>query len=215
MRAALAGIPILNLKWISQCIKNSKVEFPQDDMLIQTLPSKESYFMKTKKIKDDSIRGSIALGGVLALGAQNELSIDDKNISGHLFNGIYVHLCGSGWKQTPGKTKDVQLLLKESGATVLNSPSAVTKMLKKGIERESSLVLLCDGTINSVSLVFPQNMKDDVNSTINAKEDKASILVVNSKWFFDCISCAEILCAKQFKPEGSLVSSLWKNCLES
>ena len=213
MRAALAGIPILNLKWISHCIKTSSLDFPQDDMLIQTLPSKESHFMKAKKIKDDSIRECTARGGVLALGVQSELTVKNKDSSGHLFDGVFVHLCGSGWKKTPGKTKDVQLLLKESGATMLNSPSAVTKMLKKSLGSESTLVLLCDGTINSVSLVFPQNMKDAVSSAINAKEEEAKILVVDSKWFFDCISCAEFLTAKHFKPGGSLVSSLWKNCL--
>lgn len=217
MRAALAGVPILNPKWISHCIENKCLKSPVEDMYIQTLPTKESHYMKSKKLTNDSIRDSTAYGGVLALGAQHEQAAGNDSITPLLLEGVYVHLCGSGWKKSSAKTKDVHLLVKESGATLLTSASAVTKTLKKGTESGSSIILLCDGPINAISSVFPKNLKDSIESALNGEgvDSPNSVSIVNSTWLFDCISCAEVLSAEHYQPVGSLVKSLWQDCLET
>lgn len=214
MRAALAGIPIVSSKWISQCIDDDELKLPEENMFLYTLPCKESRYMMTTTIKSDSIIGCSATWGIFALGAQHELVTNhkqDQQVNGLLLEGASIYLCGDGWKKSPAKAKDVMLLLKESGANVLNSANATIKTLKNG---GSSLVLLCDGVLNSTSSVFPPDLKKYFLSALNRKGDERStIFVVNSNWLFDCISCAQVLSAEDFRPDGKLAESLWQSCL--
>ena len=211
MRAALAGIPIISPKWVSHCIEHERLMPPEDSMYIHTLPTKEKHFMKIQST-DNSVRDHTAHGGVLAFGAMHEYTASKKEGSYSLFEGLSVYLCG-GWKKTSSKTKDVLLLLKETGATLLSSPNDVIKTLKDSTDDDqSTLVLLCDGTINSACSTFPKNLKESIEGTIIEKQKNPIILIVNASWIFDCISCAKVLGAKHYKPDGKLIKSLWEKC---
>lgn len=211
MRAALAGLPIITPKWASHCIEHERIMSPENSMYIQTLPTKERHFMKIQST-DNSVRDCTAHGGVLAFGALHEHAASKKEASYSLLEGLSVNLCG-GWKKTSSKTKDILLLLKEGGATVLSSPNDVMKTLSKGTENDrSTLVLLCDSPINSICSTFPKNLKESIEGAITEKQTNRTILIVNASWIFDCISCARILGAKHYKPEGSLIKSLWEKC---
>ena len=179
-------------------------------MFIKTLPTKEKKFMNQPRLTS-AVRKLSAHDGVFSLGIHLKDPSPNSNNNPMLFEGVSVYLCGSGWKKSPAKTKDVHLLLKESGATLLNSASIVTKTLTKGLESGSKLVLLCDGKISSVSNMFPKKLKETVE---HATRESNHILIVNTTWLFDCISCAEVLSAKHYEPTGSIVQSLWKGCLE-
>ncbi len=204
MRAALIGVPIVSPTWILHCIENNEIVAPHEQMYIHTLPTKADSLM------DDSDLGCSAIGGIFKLATINE------NIDKPFLFGLSVCLCGDGWKKSSAKAKDVQLLLKESGATLLKAPKDALKLLKQGLESGSTLVLLCDGAIDSVSTTFPQTLKQALEMAIKSKgADSNRILVVNSNWFFDCISCATILDAKQYEPTGSLAVSLWKSFMGS
>lgn len=205
MRATLAAVPILSPAWLSFCIDQNSLKAPKENMYIQTLPSKEEVYMKS--IAENSIRKETAHGGVFAVAAQYQEESNKKQ-SFYLFENLYIHLCGGGWKKSPAKTKDVNLLLKEGGANVLSSASVVTKTLTKGLGTGSTFVLLCDGNINSTNSAFPANLKHAIENTIDDKT--SSVLVVNSKWLFDCISCAEILGSEHYQPLGTLVKKLWQ-----
>ncbi len=204
MRAALAGVPIVSPTWISQCINQKSLKPPEDSMYIQTLPTKEEMYMVAGT--ENSKRSGTAHGGIFAIAAQYK----DTQIAYRLFNNFYVYLCGAGWKKSSPKTKDVQLLLKEGGGNVLNSASVVAKTLTNGLEIGSSFVLLCDGTISAGS-AFTKNLKQAIENSI---DDGTSVLVVDSKWLFDCISCAEILGAKHYQPLSATVKPLWQKSMK-
>jgi hypothetical protein len=207
MRAALAGIPILNMKWVSHCVEQDNLKFPSEGMFVQTLPAKENFFMKPGVNGNDT-----AHGGVFYLGGHHEHSAKIKAAATLLFDGAYVYLCGNGWKKSSAKVKDVQILLKEGGANILNTANVVAKTMKKGLDDQSNLVLLCDGKIDSNSPSFPKTLSDSVENAINGENgEKYNILVVNSTWLFESISCATLLSAKHFQPDGSLVGALWKS----
>ena len=210
MRASLAGIPILSPTWISHCVEHNSIQEPEETMLIQTLPTKEDKYMK--KITKTTIPNETAHGGVFAIAAKHE-TLGQSHQSPNLFNGLYVHLSGPGWKKSPAKTKDVHLLLKESGAHLLNSVNVVTKTLTKGLDTGSTFVLLCDGNINSLNPAFPANLKSAVENAISDKQ--CSVLVVDSKWLFDSISCAEVLAVTQYQPQGKIVKPLWQSIIEN
>ena len=210
MRASLAGVPILSPAWLSHCVKHNSLQEPDETMLIQTLPTKEDKYMK--KITKTTIRNDTAHGGVFAIAAKHE-TFGDSHQSQKLFDSLYVHLAGPGWKKSPAKTKDVHLLLKESGAHLLNSVSVVTKTLTKGLDAGSTFVLLCDGNINSSNSAFPANLKSAIENAINNKQ--CSVLVVDSKWLFDSISCAEVLAVTHYQPQGKIVRPLWQSIIEN
>ena len=212
MRASLAAVPILSPEWLLYCIEHNSIKEPEEHMYIQTLPTKEDMYMKS--ITDNSIRNKTARGGVFAIAAQYMKEGEGKtNTCFHLFENIYVYLCGDGWKKSNAKTKDVHLLLKEGGANILTSASVVTKTLTNGLKPGSTFVLLCDGSISATNSSFPANLKQAVENTVN--DDKDSALIVNSKWLFDCISCAEILGAKQYQPESTIVKTLWQGTMKT
>jgi len=221
MRSALAGVPILNSQWVSSCLENKCIMPIEEKFCIRTLPTKVEHFMNNFKHQqlDNNARMNITTAhyGVLQLSAHHESAVVRKESLYYLFKNVSVYLCGNGWKKSAAKAKDVNLILRESGATILNSLANVTKLLKKDIGMQDSpriLVLLCDGTINSVSTGFTSNIAELIKETKrNAKKDnrKCPVLIVNSNWIFDSISCCTILGTDHYEPSGSLVRSLWQD----
>jgi hypothetical protein len=121
-----------------------------------------------------------------------------------LLKSCSIHLCGQ-WKKSSSKTKDVQTLLNEGGADILPEIEEVINELQGMNNR--TVVFLCDDNITNSGLTakISSRMKDAI-SELHRRDKKHSIpsvLVVNSNWIFDCVSCAQILPCEKYEPKTS------------
>lgn len=211
----MAGIPIVTTAWISTCLKKREIISPDKDHCITALPPKEEVystnFQATPSNIDTKKRDfSTAVYGVPTLAA----------FRSHLmFENVSVFLCGSSWKTKTTLTKDIQLLLKEGGASMLTSASQATKFIKEEISVSIEnatyppviAVLLCDDSESDAGCGITQNLAKEVRRFFKDNESsRTHIRIVNSKWVFDSISCAEALECDHYAPSSPLASSLWQ-----
>ena len=197
MRAALAGIPIVSPSYIYACQEADKVLLPQSSMMIRSLPS------KTKSIESSCA----STYGVAALAVRAHESTGDDL----LLSRKAVLLCGS---IAPAKRNDIQLLLKEAGAELLSNPTVAVTKLKDMIDqpalekRTETVVLLCDDTNCNTSInVIPVGLYKQAK--LAAEHNRRVLLVVNSSWLFDSISCGSVLGAEEFEPASPKARELW------
>jgi hypothetical protein len=203
MRAAINGVPIVSSEWIQACAgQSNEVVVPTSSMFIRSLPTKTDVLEKN----------GAALFGVASLAADYHRSPNNNNAKKIMvpLANCFVHLCGPF---SPKKRSDIQVLAKEAGAKMLSSPSdAISKLktLTAGGNYDSSKVIwLCD---DSSSHAVPVAMEQEAKTVLQGHDDrsKGSLLVVNSSWLFDTITCGSTVPPHAFEPSSPRAKELWK-----
>jgi hypothetical protein len=102
-------------------------------------------------------------------------------------------------------------LAKEAGAKMLASSSDAISKLKTltsaGSNHDSKVVLLCD---DSSSNAVPSAMEQEAKTVLQGDDSKGSLLVVNSSWLFDTITCGSTVPPNAFEPFSPRAKELWK-----
>lgn len=194
MRAILAGVPIVSPSWISSCLEAGKVISPSPEQYIRTVPVKS-----TDPLVDANL-------GVSLLAAR----MHEGN--SQLLSNVRVLLCGqfASSEGSPRKT-DIQALLRESGANVLTSEGgAMNKLKKVGDDDASKIVLLCDECPNNNRCGISTGLAKEVKAAL--ERDDNGVLIVNSMWLFDSISCGQMAPPQPFKPRSARARDLWEMC---
>jgi hypothetical protein len=196
MRAAINGVPIVSSEWIKACGQQNEVVVPTSSMFIRSLPTKT----------DELEKNGSALYGVASLAADYHRAPNAKKIA-PLAN-CCVHLCGPFSSK---KRSDIQLLSKEAGAKMLSSPSdAISKLktLAADSSNDTIMVLLCDDpSSNAIPAAMEQEAKMVLQGDNNNKD---SLLVVNSSWLFDTITCGSRVPPNAFEPSSPRAKELWQ-----
>ena len=195
MRAALAGIPIVNPEWIGHCSDSKKIVPPTKTMFIRTLPSKT----------DALVGGKVLTNGVALQAArlqQQKVGDIPKDDSTLPLRGVHVQLC-SAFKAP--KKSDVQLLLRESGASILSSASATSKLLKSAsfLNNEHKVVLLFDDASTNMTAAQAKELK----SLMVANPGR--ITIANPHWLFDSVSCGQPAPSNLYEPKSHRGRDLW------
>lgn len=178
VRAAIAGIPMVSPDWILQMYTEKKFVVPKT--FVRSLPAKA---VPGKK------------GGV----AQYAAGVKSKH--NLLLKGTSVYLCGNF---PDVQRKDMQVVAKEAGATVLKTHQQVVDQLRQS----QRVVVLCQN-----SSIAPASLEKQLRTLLTANPQAA--LVVGSGWLFDSIARVEELPPQAFPPpEGKQRKAidLWKLC---
>jgi NAD-dependent DNA ligase len=194
MRAAINGVPIVSSDWIKACGQQNEVVVPTSSMFIRSLPTKT----------DELEKNGSALFGVASLAADYHRATNAKKMLP--LADCFVHLCGPF---SPKKRSDIQLLAKEAGAKLLSSTSDAISKLKTLIagSNDSKVVLLCD---DSSSNAVPVAMEQEAKTVLQGNDSKGSLLVVNSSWLFDTITCGSTVSPNAFEPFSPRAKELWQ-----
>jgi len=188
MRAALAGIPIVTPAWITECLQTRTIVLPPPSfskdhpMFVSTLPSK--------------LLPNQHPFGVWSLAASSSLLLDQ----------CHVYLCGT-WKKNA--KKDIQLLLRQTGANILSNASATLEIIQQHqltTTSTTTLVLVCHESSNTDK---QSGITQQLSKSILQKSSQ-QIMVVNSNWLFDCITSAQKLDSTQYPPSIPKANSLWQ-----
>lgn len=185
MRASLAGIPIVSPAWVQLCAERNAPVLPNAEMLAHSLPTKTESIVTSKESDFGVAR--------MAAGVAQKAPLP--------LHQHCVFFCGDF---SGSHRKDLQLMAREAGAKVLSSASAVTPQLGK-----SSVVLVCHDA--PTGNIIPASLVKQVQSLL--AEDPSSVLVVNSQWIFESITCAKALPANAFAPGNSKAKALWEASL--
>lgn len=209
MRSALAGIPIVTPCYVHTCHEKGAIIIPTPSMMIRSLPT------KTRGLEATGSTGY----GVASLAATMHQSTSSD---GHhlLFSNMFVLLCGAF---SAGKRADIHLLLKEGGAELLSNPAAAVAKLKtlsssttdEGSPHQNpvKVVLLCDDSSSTSSMnVIPAMLEKEAKTTLDSSHAE-SLLVVNSSWLFDSITCGRPLDARFFQPSAKKAKELWSQLI--
>lgn len=209
MRSALIGIPIVDVSWCQACLKAKEIVLEADNC-VTMLPTKIESYMKNSTITEsyDKPRDfSTASCGILSLASCLHSSPPLL-----LFQYTKVFLAGEGWNKETTKAKDVQLLVKEGGGSLL--PTVIDAI--KAIEEHAKelIVILCDDsdvdTCSGISSDLACAIRERYHALEFAREKP--VFVVDSKWLFDSLSCAKLLEASNFKPASPIATSMWHLC---
>ena len=175
MRAALAGIPIVPCAWAFKCLQNQTVQEPTPAMYIRTLPTK-------------------AGDGHTAFGVAHLASLSHVNgLHRKPLKSCAVYLCGKVPRQVE---RDIVLLAKDAGATVLTQRSTVLSRIRS----EQTVVLLCNKTAQT-------SLTAKLESEV-AQHPKR-VLVASAQWLFDSISSGECQTVQAYPPECPVAHTLW------
>jgi hypothetical protein len=187
MQAALRGIPIVTPSWISACLDAKKVVAPESNHYIRSLPT------KTKSAEESQNFG------VAFRAATIDYDIGPDSGKHAPLCNAFVYLCGFSTK----KEGDFGLLCREAGAKEVTTNKSVALSKAKNLTNspECKFVLLCDNSNVRIS--------DRLEREIRKNKDQ--VLVVNSHWLFDSISCGMALPSHQaYKPQGEKTAELWQ-----
>mmetsp|Transcript_29255 Transcript_29255/g.44248 ORF Transcript_29255/g.44248 Transcript_29255/m.44248 type:complete len:196 (+) Transcript_29255:2434-3021(+) len=170
MRASLAGVPLVDSSWIEYCLEKKALVEPTTDMYIRSLPA------RTPNL---DVKFGVAL--LAAKCKENsELPMLGKN----------VHFM----ERNKDAKKDVQLLLREAGATHLPSWEAIIRLLKK---KEHVTLLLGKST------KLPAAKQKEIEKVTSGApgDSNAIISILTTNWLFDSISCGEVLPDAQYSAD--------------
>lgn len=215
MRAQLAGIPIVSPAWIAACVAQKKFVAPTSSMYIRTLPIKTEQLLGPASGEASDLP-SIRLG--VAYNAarihQQEQGILPETSSNAVLDNVFVYLCGRFNTEdgSPRKT-DVTTLLRESGATILTSSGAASKKIEslaKGVGVSYSVVMLCDASISDDSCGLSESLANEARLALEGCN--RHVLVVNSHWLFDVVSCGAIINADPYEPSSPRCKAVWRLC---
>jgi len=217
MRSSLAGIPIVDAAWCKACLTSKQVMTPEGDHCVTSLPTSLPFYMENFHLSTGIGKKrdfSTAVYGVPSLAACRHSEPSSR--PSLLFQNVSVYICGLDWKNATTKTKDVQLLLREGGGTVLTSATQATKIVKEEVAMTSNqVVILCDESLTDSASGISSSLARAIRQIYesqNKHDHPAPVLTVNSKWLFDSISCAKILESDRYKPDSPVATSLWRLC---
>jgi hypothetical protein len=179
MRAALAGIPIVSPAWVQSVYRSNNVDNGLE--IARSLPAKTHAVAKSR----DADFGVARLAAALTLGTK--LPLQEYSI----------FLCGN----FADNRKDLHLLAKEAGATIIASPSDVMQKFGK-----SKVVLLCSDTPTDTVLSASLTKQ----AKVALEDDPSSVLVVDVQWMSESITCAKALPAELFCPASAVAKGLWE-----
>jgi len=171
---------------------------PSPDMYIRTVPVKTS---------DALINAALGVSLYAARLHQAKGQGDAQ-----LLSNVRVLLCGhyNSAEGSPRKA-DIQALLRESGATIMTSVGgAMNKLKKVGEDDASKIVLLCDECQHNDRCGISTGLAKEVKAAL--ERDGHGVLIINSTWLFDSISCGEMAPPNPFKPRSARARDLWKLC---
>jgi len=200
MRSALAGIPIVTPDWLRSCYVETKVVSPQ--RFVRTMPTKNPEIGNS---------GEANYGAAKLAAAWN---FEPKTPS-LPFRNTFVYFCGS---YTVDKRKNMQDLLKASGAKILLKPADFSSRLKSLVKSKllslspsSRLVLLCGGSGTSLPKAVEKELKAalarEEHSPLS-KNPLTNITVVDSQWVVESVTCAKPMPVAFFEPK--IYKNLWK-----
>jgi hypothetical protein len=199
MRAMLAGVPIVSAGWISACLDKGKVVVPSPEMYIRTVPAKT-----TEPSINDFLGASLCAARIQQAG-----TLPQCNLVLPLSNA-HVLLCGQ-YNRAEGSPRkiDVQVLLRESGATLLPSAGAAIKKLKTIGDNDSyKVVVLCDDCQTDERCGISDGLYKEVMAAL--ERDHQRVVVVSSAWLFDSISCGGMILSLLFEPCSPRAKELWE-----
>lgn len=203
MRAALAGIPIVDSSWIKACKEQKKVTAPKSELFVRSLPT------KTADLNQVGARF-----GVAALAARvRQMKLEGISMpnAAHPLKGVLVFLCGSF--KLPKKA-DIQVLLRESGCTIIpSSATAIARLSTFTNEISTAIVLLCDDETSNDHCGISIGMAKATAEAIEKR--KGCVIVVNTQWLFDCISCCDKLLPDFYPPHSTMAKGLWEKTISN
>lgn len=192
MQACLDGVPIVSASWLEACRKASnQFVLPDSSMYVRSLPTKSN-------VASNAEFGVAKLAVTWARSREKGSMLDARYTP---FQGVYIYLCGFSCKHE----SEFSALARHGGAKeVITKPlSALAKLKAMQSSENSKYVVLCNDTNSLIS--------DALEKEIRSNHATKDIMVVNSFWLFDSISCAEPLPPTSFKPHGCKVAKeLWK-----
>lgn len=204
MRAALNGIPIIDPSWCQSCIKEDKLLFDRAHC-VSSLPTKVPLYTSNvenvSEVLDLPRDFPTASYGVFAAAASTK----------PLFGNELFYLAGNEWKSNTTMTKDVKLLIVEGGGGILTSVQQVTKAIERDLDdQRSSIVILCDGSQTDSTSGMTKPLSKVISNAMKSGSKISSVTVVNSKWIFDCISCARLLEHDHYPPDSPSAKKMWR-----
>ena len=204
MRAALNGIPIIDPSWCQSCIKEDKLLFDRAHC-ISSLPTKvpiySSNVANVSEVLELPRDFPTASYGVFAAATSTK----------PLFGNQLFYLAGNEWKSNTTMTKDVKLIIVEGGGGILTSVQQVTKAIERDLDDErSSIVILCDGSQTDSTSGITKPLSKVISNAVKSSSKASSVTVVNSKWIFDCISCARLLEHDHYPPDSPSAKKMWR-----
>jgi hypothetical protein len=190
MQASLEGIPMISLSWIEACAKDdNQFVVPTPSMYVRSLPTKCS--------------SSNAEFGVAKMAASFEHH-SEMGLAAELryapLGNVYLYLCGFSCKNE----SDFATLARQAGVKeVITKPtSALSKLKAMKTAGKTRFVVMCNDSNVSISDAFVNERR--------SSHTKKDVMVVNSQWLCDSVSCAESLPPTSFKPQGcKIATELW------
>ena len=197
MQACMDGIPMVCSSWLDACRKNAnQFVLPEPCMFVRSLPTKTN-------VASNAEFGAAKMACTWAQSCEKGNKIGTRYAP---FRNMYIYLCGFSCKNE----SDFSALARQGGAKeVITKPlAAIAKLKAMKNELDMKYVILCNDTNVAFSDAFEKEIRNYKSTD--------TILIVNSFWLFDSISCAEALPPTSFKPQGSkVVKDLWKLACKS
>lgn len=206
MRSALIGIPILTPAWMEACLEKGHLVSPSGTMCIRSLPRKQSN--AKAGIGTTCLESRKEQFGVAKYAAAfQELELSPSN---HVLTGFSVLLCGGF--STSGMTKDLTVLLKQAGASILSSSSIASRMLTEVLDGKAEpnpIVFLCGDSPLDEPCGISDALFKQAKKLLTVKSS-ALVHCVSFSWLFDSIGCASTLQAAAYEPVAPRARALWK-----
>lgn len=187
MQAALLGIPVISPTWIDLCLTKKQLVLPESSMYIRSLP--------TKNRIEGTVKSDFGVAYLAAISNHNEKTSHRFD----LLQNYYVYLCGFSQKSE----SDFSLLLREAGAkeVITNKQTALAKIKLVTKQPRGKMVVMCNDSNVTISTPFEKAIR----------EHPDKVIVVNSTWLVDSISCGVALGALEaYQPHAPKAKALWE-----
>uniref|UniRef100_A0A7S1C2M0 BRCT domain-containing protein n=1 Tax=Corethron hystrix TaxID=216773 RepID=A0A7S1C2M0_9STRA len=229
MRSHLAGIPILSPEWIETCLQAKKIADPSKSHIIWALKTKrEELFLEVSSndVNPPAILGVARMAGALeqcgnmvkeandSVAVTKQCKERDNQLCCLPLLGMAICLLGDKKKAS----KDRQSLLQEGGGTFV--PNLTIKRVQGISDNKISskmLVLLFDNNWEDKKRDknggLSENLWLQIETIIDSVDGRAKLLIADSGWLFDSISCGRALEMSRYCPnycERALKA--WSKC---
>lgn len=184
MRCMLAGVAILHVGYLRDCIMNNTYDFVeiQRKHCVDTLQTKCQDFL------------SIAKSGILRVAAAH---VNESDNTRSILNRCLVLPCGT-WNKINGSPKlsDVKQLLLDCGGEYMNDSSAFLRKVSSERKRSSydRFLILCDES--------PELRLDDLDRISKVLQGSV-VNTVSSSFLFESISSGMLLDVNMFPPKSA------------
>lgn len=188
MQACLNGIPIVSPSWIDLCLLKEKIVLPDANMYVRTLPTKTTI-----------ANSASSEFGVAFLAAAADFSKDYSSTYAPMRN-LNVYLVGFSCSNETSFGS----LLRQAGANevIVNKQTALSKVKDlRNADDAAKLVIMCNDTNVSITDALEREVRNH----------HTKVIVVNSQWLVDSISCGVALNpAEPYRPQSAKAKELWE-----